>query len=131
MHFQNGTETPFQNSTIFENVPGGFHELIIENNNGCGQKIKSFTVLDAPKFFTPNDDGYNDYWNLKGINTPFYKNAVIYIFDRYGKLLRQLSPSSPGWDGTFHKEPLPADDYWFTIKLEDGREAKGHFSLKR
>ena len=131
IHFQNGTETPFQSSTIFENVPGGFHELIIENNNGCGQKIKSFTVLDAPKFFTPNDDGYNDYWNLKGINTPFYKNAVIYIFDRYGKLLRQLSPSSPGWDGTFHKEPLPADDYWFTIKLEDGREAKGHFSLKR
>jgi gliding motility-associated-like protein len=131
IHFQDGSETPFQNSAIFENLPGGFHELIIENINGCGQKIKSFAVLDAPKFFTPNDDGYNDYWNLKGINFPIYKNATIYIFDRYGKLLRQLSPSSPGWDGTFHKEPLPADDYWFTIKLEDGREAKGHFSLKR
>ncbi|HEX9152056.1 MAG TPA: T9SS type B sorting domain-containing protein, partial [Flavobacterium sp.] len=131
IRFQNSGETPFQSSTIFENVPGGFHELIAENNDGCGQIMKNFAVLDAPRFFTPNGDGYNDHWNLRGIDAIFYKNAVIYIFDRYGKLLRQLSPSSLGWDGTFHKEPLPSDDYWFTIKLQDGREAKGHFSLKR
>ncbi|MDI6032813.1 T9SS type B sorting domain-containing protein [Flavobacterium sp. LB2P84] len=131
IQYENGTETSFQNSTLFENVPGGFHELIVESNNGCGQTTKSFAVLNAPKFFTPNGDGYNDYWNLKGINSSIYENAIIYIFDRYGKLLKQLSPSSLGWDGTFFKEPLPADDYWFTIKLEDGRETKSHFSLKR
>lgn len=131
IHFENGTETPFQSSTLFENIPGGFHELIAENKNGCGQKSKNFAVLDAPKFFTPNGDGYNDYWNLKGINSIFYKNAAIFIFDRYGKLLKQLSPSSQGWDGIYNRAPMPSDDYWFTIKLEDGREAKGHFSLKR
>jgi len=131
IHFENGTETPFQSSTFFENIPGGFHELIVENNNGCGQKSKNFAVLDAPKFFTPNGDGHNDYWNLKGINSIFYKNATIYIFDRYGKLLRQLSPSSQGWDGIYNRASMPSDDYWFAIKLEDGREAKGHFSLKR
>lgn len=131
IRFENGTETSFQNSTLFENVPGGFHELIVENNDRCGQTTKSFAVLNAPKFFTPNGDGHNDYWNLKGINSSIYENAIIYIFDRYGKLLKQLSPSSPGWDGTYLKETLPADDYWFTIKLEDGREAKSHFSLKR
>ena len=131
IRFQNGTSTPFQNSVIFENVPGGFHELIVENLNGCGQVVKSFSILEAPNFFTPNNDGYNDYWNLKGLNTTFYKNAVIYIFDRYGKFLKQLSPTSPGWDGNYNKSTLPEDDYWFTIKLEDGREAKGHFSLKR
>ena len=131
LHYENGTETSFQNSTLFENVPGGFHQLIVANRNGCGQTTKSFAVLNAPKFFTPNGDSYNDYWNLKGINSTIYKNAVIYIFDRYGKLLKQLSPSSLGWDGTYLKQPLPADDYWFTIKLEDGREAKSHFSLKR
>jgi gliding motility-associated-like protein len=131
IRFQNGTATPFQNSILFENVPGGFHELIVENLNGCGQVIKSFSILEAPNFFTPNNDGYNDYWNLKGINTAFYKNVEIYIFDRYGKFLKQLSPTSPGWDGNYNKTRLPADDYWFAIKLEDGREAKGHFSLKR
>jgi gliding motility-associated-like protein len=131
IRFQNGTATPFQNSILFENIPGGFHELIVENLDGCGQVIKSFSILEAPNFFTPNNDGYNDYWNLKGINSNLYKNAIIYIFDRYGKLLKQLTPSSLGWDGNYNKSRLPADDYWFTIKLEDGKEAKGHFSLKR
>ena len=131
LHYENGTETSFQNSTLFENVPGGFHQLIVANRNGCGQTTKSFAVLNAPKFFTPNGDSYNDYWNLKGINSTIYENAIIYIFDRYGKLLKQLSPSSLGWDGNYLKQPVPADDYWFTIKLEDGREAKSHFSLKR
>lgn len=131
LHYENETETSFQNSILFENVLGGFHELIVANRNGCGQTTKSFAVLNAPKFFTPNGDSYNDYWNLKGINSTIYENAIIYIFDRYGKLLKQLSPSSLGWDGTYLKQPLPADDYWFTIKLEDGREAKSHFSLKR
>jgi len=56
----------------------------------------------------------------------------IYIYDRYGKLIKQWVPSSSeGWDGTFNGSPLPGDDYWYTLKLEDGREAKGHFSLKR
>ena len=131
IRFENGLTTPFQSSPIFENVPGGFHELIIENIDGCGQVKSNIAVLDAPKFFTPNSDGINDYWNLKGINSSFYKNTIVYIFDRYGKLLKQLLPSSRGWDGTFNGISLPSDDYWFTVKLEDGREAKGHFSLKR
>ncbi|KQO21505.1 hypothetical protein ASF10_12180 [Flavobacterium sp. Leaf82] len=131
IHFQDGTFSDFQSSTIFENIPGGFHELIIENIDGCGRIFKNFAVLNAPKFFTPNNDGYNDYWNFSGINDPIYKNSVIYIYDRYGKLLKQLSPFEAGWDGTYIKEPMPASDYWFTIKLENGREAKGHFSLKR
>jgi gliding motility-associated-like protein len=132
IQFENGTATPFQSAPYFANVPGGFHKLIIQNLDGCGPPVfKTITVLDAPKFFTPNNDGVNDYWNLKGINSSFYKNTIIFIFDRYGKLLKQLSPYSKGWDGTFFGNPLPSDDYWFTVKLEDGREAKGHFSLKR
>jgi gliding motility-associated-like protein len=131
IHFQDGTYSDFQNSEVFENIPGGFHQLIIENLDGCGRITKSFAVLNAPKYFTPNNDDYNDYWNFIGINDPLYKNAIIYIYDRYGKLLKQLSPFEPGWDGMYIGRPMPASDYWFTIKLEDGREAKGHFSLIR
>jgi gliding motility-associated-like protein len=66
------------------------------------------------------------------VNQTFNSKSIIYIFDRYGKLLKQWVPSlNQGWDGTFNGLPLPVDDYWFTLKLEDGREAKGHFSLKR
>lgn len=131
IHFEDGSYSEFQKSEIFANIPGGFHELLIESIHGCGTVTKSFAVLNAPKFFTPNDDGYNDYWNFTGIKNPLYKNTIIYIYDRYGKLLKQISPFDEGWDGNYIQEPMPSSDYWFTIKLEDGREAKGHFSLKR
>jgi len=122
----------FQDSNIFTNVPAGIHDVYINDKNGCGVVSQTIAVVGVPKFFTPNSDGYNDYWSVKGVNASFNTNSIIYIFDRYGKLLKQWVPSySEGWDGTFNGTPLPSDDYWYTIKLEDGREAKGHFSLKR
>ena len=121
----------FQDSNFFTNVPAGIHDVFVNDKNGCGTVSKAIAVVGVPKFFTPNSDGYNDYWNLKGVNANFNANSIIYIFDRYGKLLKQLHPANEGWDGTFNGNALPSDDYWYTIKLEDGREAKGHFSLKR
>jgi gliding motility-associated-like protein len=122
---------PFQQSNLFNSISSGIHEVYISDKNGCGIISKTIAVIGAPKFFTPNGDGYNDYWNVKGLNTDLNKNSILYIFDRYGKLVKQISPSGLGWDGTLNGIPLPADDYWYTAKLVDGRETKGHFSLKR
>ncbi|MDI1304716.1 MAG: T9SS type B sorting domain-containing protein, partial [bacterium] len=122
----------WQDSNFFDKVPPGIHEVFINDKNGCGVVSKIIAVIGAPKFFTPNNDGYNDYWSVKGVNETFNSKSIIYIFDRYGKLIKQWVPNlNQGWDGTFNGNSLPADDYWFTLKLEDGREAKGHFSLKR
>jgi gliding motility-associated-like protein len=122
----------WQDSNFFDNVPAGIHDIYINDKNNCGVVSKTIAVIGAPKFFTPNNDGYNDYWSLKGVNETFNSKSIIYIFDRYGKLLKQWVPvSDQGWDGLFNGNPLPTDDYWFTLKLEDGREVKGHFSLKR
>ncbi|MBP6549924.1 MAG: T9SS type B sorting domain-containing protein [Flavobacterium sp.] len=122
----------WQDSNFFNNVPAGIHVVYINDKNGCGSINQEIVLVGAPKFFTPNNDGFNDYWNIKGVNATYNSKSIIYIFDRYGKLLKQWIPySSQGWDGTYNGVPLPADDYWFTLKLEDGRETKGHFSLKR
>jgi len=122
---------PFQDSNYFENVPSGIHDLYISDKNGCGIISKTIAVLGIPLFFTPNNDNYNDKWNLKGADDTFNSGAKIFIYDRYGKFIKQITASSDGWDGTYIGNPMPADDYWYTIKLEDGREAKGHFALKR
>ncbi|WP_304198129.1 T9SS type B sorting domain-containing protein [Flavobacterium alvei] len=122
----------WQDSNFFNNVPAGVHVVYVNDKNGCGSVHQEIVLVGVPKFFTPNGDGYNDYWSIKGVNETYNSNSIIYIFDRYGKLLKQWVPSlNQGWDGTFNGVPLPADDYWFTLKLEDGRETKGHFSLKR
>ncbi|CAN1509878.1 Gliding motility-associated, C-terminal domain [Flavobacteriaceae bacterium] len=122
---------PFQESNFFNNISPGIHEIYIHDKNGCGTLTKTIAVLGIPRFFTPNNDGHNDYWNIKGANETLNSKAQILIYDRYGKLIKQVLASSDGWDGTFIGNPMPSDDYWYTIKLEDGREAKGHFSLKR
>ena len=123
---------PFQDTTIFKNVIPGFHDIYIIDTNGCGKISKKISVIGAPPFFTPNGDTFNDTWKIKGIDSSNYKNTTVSIFDRYGRLLYQNYPTSDsGWDGTFNGSIMPADDYWYILNLEDGRIAKGHFTLKR
>ena len=82
-----------------------------------------------PRYFTPNDDGYNDYWRIKfSENEP---NLKILIFDRQGKFITLFGPNDLGWDGKRNGEPLPSSDYWFVVKRENGKEHRGHFTLKR
>ena len=89
------------------------------------------SVIGYKKFFTPNGDGYHDKWRILGIREDFQPNSRVYIFDRYGKLIKELDPVTEGWDGTYLGRPMPQTDYWFRVFLEDGREFKGHFSLVR
>lgn len=124
-------EYSYQESNFFNNVPMGLHIVYIKDVNGCGVVQKLVSVLGIPKYFTPNGDGIHDTWNIKGANSQFYPKSIIYIFDRFGKLIKQIKPFGPGWDGMYNGNPAPSDDYWFDIKFDDGRSAKGHFSLKR
>ena len=124
----------WQESGIFENITPGEHIVTAIDLNGCGINSASIIVIDFPMYFTPNRDGFNDTWNIIGLeNQP---SAKIYIYDRYGKLLKQISPSSLGWDGTFNNYPLPTSDYWFTVEFiepKDGllKQFQAHFTLKR
>ena len=121
----------YQTINIFTDVPAGVHTVYVKDLNGCGTSSQVINVIGIPKFFTPNGDGFNDTWNVLGLTTTKNFNTTIYIFNRYGKLLKELSPISVGWDGTINGEALPTDDYWYTIYFEDGRTSKGHFTLKR
>jgi gliding motility-associated-like protein len=120
----------WQDSSFFTNVPGGIHQVLVNDKNGCGLVSKEITVLGIPKFFTPNNDGFNDFWTVKGMIS--YPTAELRLFDRYGKLLKELSSNSSGWDGTFNGQELPASDYWFVFKMDaTAPEKRGHFTLKR
>jgi gliding motility-associated-like protein len=121
----------YQSSNVFQNIASGIYTVYVRDLNGCGVATEEISVLGIPNYFTPNGDGYNDYWNVKGVNSNFNLETTIHIFDRYGKLLKQISPLSQGWDGTFNGVQMPSSDYWYSIQLEDGRILKGHFSLKR
>jgi gliding motility-associated-like protein len=126
----------FQDSPIFLDVPPGVNTAIINDKNGCGTTDAiEFLVVGYPKFFTPNGDLVNDDWNIKGIET--LSNPAVFIFDRYGKLLKQLDAFS-SWDGTYIGRQMPATDYWFRFEYnadESGivvaKTTQSHFTLKR
>ncbi len=126
----------FQEDPIFLDAPPGLNTLIINDKNGCGMVEEEFLVVGYPKFFSPNGDGIHDEWQILEISE--LTNPDIFIFDRYGKLLKQIDENSPGWDGTFNGRALPSSDYWF--KLEYDRDDQGvvvasttrkHFTLLR
>lgn len=121
----------YQSSNVFTNVQPGFHTVYIRDINECGITEELVSVLGFPRFFTPNNDGFNDTWKVYGTNAQFNQGIDVKIFNRYGKLLAQFDHSSPGWDGTLNGNLLPSSDYWFVATLPDGRTYKGHFSLKR
>lgn len=121
----------YQNSNVFSNLLAGEYTVYVQDKKGCGITLETFYILDYPRYFTPNNDGYNDAWNIKNLERRGLENSLITIYDRYGKLLKQLIGNSSGWNGTFNNEVLPAADYWFTIELTNGKTVKGHFSLIR
>lgn len=126
-------EGNYQDSNVFENISFGTHTILVRDKNGCGTSPPiNVLVANYPHYFTPNNDGFNDYWNVVGLKQQ--PNATIYIYDRYGKLLKQISPTSQGWDGMFNGEMLPATDYWFTVNYIETnipKVFKSHFTLKR
>ena len=124
----------WQSNTTFQNVEGGEHIVRVRDLYNCNELIYEIIVMDFPKIFTPNNDGYNDTWNIYNIDNQL--GAKIYIYDRFGKLLKQIIPNGSGWNGTFKGELLSTDDYWFTVEYIDPKDQvkkqfKSHFTLKR
>ena len=119
----------FQVSNTFQMVPGGIHTAFMRDLQSCNTVSEEFPHIVVPKFISPNNDGYNDRFELKGVE--YFNSSEIRIFNRYGKLLIMGRGQNFSWDGTFNDKNLPASDYWYEIFIEDYKKIKGHFSLIR
>ncbi len=124
----------WQNINLISNVTAGEHTIFVRDILNCNVLEKIEIIIDYPRFFTPNNDGINDTWSIP--KSERIKNSVVYIFDRYGKLLKELTPLSNEWTGTYNGIALPTDEYWFSMEYLDltdntKKRIKSHFTLKR
>ena len=122
----------WQSSPVFSGLENGSYTIYVRDIQGCdllpSEPIQTITY---PNYFTPNGDGYNDTWMIR---LPVNYEAMISIFDRYGKLIKQISSFGAGWDGTYNGNLMPSTDYWFKVEYTENnirKEFKSHFSLKR
>ncbi|MEW4922312.1 T9SS type B sorting domain-containing protein [Algibacter sp. 2305UL17-15] len=108
--------------------------IYIYISSGCYSNESSFNIIISdkthaiPKYFTPNNDTVNDFWQV--IDPDNTVNNIT-IYNRQGKLLKLLDPKSQGWDGTFNGNQLPTDTYWYEIVLNSREIIRGYFALKR
>lgn len=120
----------------FRNVEtsDGIQQVYFRSIDSCWEAVDAVRTVGMPQYFTPNEDGFNDFWNAEGI-TGLEDDTEIYIFDRYGKLVKQIDAGGVGWDGTYNGQLLPSTDYWFKVEIDSevmGRMTlTGHFALKR
>jgi gliding motility-associated-like protein len=110
----------------------GVYSVVVSNEFGCTaeDEIEIYFEVDIPNFFTPNDDGYNDVWDI-----PFLwdlPDARIQVFDRFGNLIVSYRAGEGEWDGTRNGEPVPDDTYWYVIEIScDTKPLKGSVTIKR
>ncbi len=129
-------EGAFQDSPIFEEVLPGNYMVYMRDKSGCGIDSAPIAVVGCPAYFSPNGDDINEEWHVLGIN--YLNEPIVTIYDRYGKLIRELTPYDSGWDGTYNGTPLSGTDYWFKLTFLDdnanrvvAKFLQNHFSLRR
>lgn len=122
----------------FFNVSAGVYTVYVRDKNNCEPTINTkVSLIGFPKYFTPNNDGNNDIWQIEGVTDDLYVFAEITIFDRYGKFLynMDLAKNQDGWKGLYNGAILTPTDYWFKAILIDKENTTftkmGHFSLKQ
>jgi gliding motility-associated-like protein len=126
----------WQDSPVFNNITDCFYVVFVREKTACkNQPVTSVQFINHPVFFTPNNDGFNDIWNITGVEEK--SEAQITIYDRYGRIINIHKPNSngDGWDGLYNGRKMPSTDYWFTIEYIDTentpRVYRSHFSLIR
>ncbi|MEO9891196.1 T9SS type B sorting domain-containing protein [Aurantibacter sp.] len=120
----------YQKESHFYGLESGLYTVFVQDINGCGITEKQISILGFPNFFTPNGDGVNDTWQVTGLDNNVAETSIN-IYDRYGKLVKQINTNDIGWDGSMGGALLPSSDYWFRVSLNNGQIYQGHFTLKR
>ncbi len=121
------------------NLPAGYYTITVTDKNYC-KKTYTYKIeeeLIIPTVITPNADGFNDTWNIKGLLA--YNDIQINIFNRWGDVVYKFNGSgieysdkTKQWNGTFNNKKLPLGSYVYIISIKDiDKKYKGAITIIR
>ncbi|WP_319479246.1 PKD-like domain-containing protein [uncultured Draconibacterium sp.] len=117
-----------------------FEVLVIDANTGCTAyddmtvyvEDQAESIVEFYRGFSPNGDGTNDTWTIKGIEK-FPLNKVV-IFNRWGDKVRELynyNNTSVVWDGTNDEgKELVDGTYYYIVNLLNVEEFTGWVHIR-
>lgn len=117
-------------SNLLENaVIGKYYNVEVSDSLGCSSSYQfqvPFVEPEFPPYFYQGDEN----WQVENIEN--YPNSVLYIYDRFGKLLFKEKGNTDGWSGEYNGKRLPTTDYWYVLDIpEIDKQYNGHFTLMR
>jgi gliding motility-associated-like protein len=99
------------------------YTLQVTTTQGCQASgtvtVDVFTQIIIPNTFTPNGDGINDIWDIKGLE--FFPGATVEVYNRYGSLVYRSVNYAIPWDGKFDGKLLPVSTYYYIIDPKNGK----------
>jgi len=150
-----GDTATFNNDTIQVEVVGEFDSVLWNDNisgsifmitkagtytvsvfrNDCFT-TSSFTIHDHPEakagimtLFTPNGDGYNDFWVIRNMES--LGSCSARVFDSWGNQVYENADYQNTWDGRSDMAELPSGPYYYVVSFANGQIYKGTVNILR
>lgn len=129
------TSTEESPTNIYSAVGKYFVKLLVTTvDGGCESEMEKEVTIHpdfavyAPTAFTPNGDGVNDVFELKGVGVNSFQ---LQIYSRWGELIFETRDITDHWDGTYNGEPVPTGNYVYNISYTSmiSREYSRHGSV--
>lgn len=99
--------------------------LTVTNSEGCVDSVMKTIKVDGaenifvPNVFTPNQDTYNDLFEISHMGI---HNYHIYIYNRWGGLVYESNNPDGGWDGKSNGSICPESVYVFLITYQNSKQ---------
>ncbi|WP_316736108.1 gliding motility-associated C-terminal domain-containing protein [Pedobacter aquatilis] len=132
-------QQPRVNSIADKFSPIGFYNITVADassknydisyQDGTLNVVENFSAGVVPNGFSPNGDGINDVWDIKGLASDL--KCRVDIFNRLGtKVFSSIGYKIP-WDGTSKGKPLTIGAYYYVINFDDGKKVTGSIAILR
>ncbi len=119
-----------------------FRVIISDQNNICttiesDEALITYATIKVNNIFTPNDDGFNDFFSINGVLR--FKNSKLQIYNRWGNLIYEKIGYENDWDGvaingfsTNGSKKVPPGTYFYTLNLNfDNKKLSGWLYINR